>query len=820
MKIYFDVKNQIITRTDRNQVIANSADYLEAEITFSAEWASMEKTMTFKNGNLLYTYVLVNDKILEENHLNLGVGTWKVSIQGVNEDKKIVTNECNLAVNASGWIGSEALPPESIWNQLLVIIQSLHTEVASTAALRSAVQKYIEDNYDALVKEAVIVDDVRAALDDMAEDGTLSDLLAPLVAAGMPEVVADQISAVVAAQIGGVVANQIGAVVASQITTPVNQAVKNYCDDNFSGWSGALDRGLTQPLMAAPADMVGAIKSALSQVNEAVFDKEYNTLTGSYFRNVCIYSTGEYGSNSSWKAYLYDVQNISRVKVKDRIYSIGSSTAKCAIGFYSVKPSDMPSPSASTVDICTGVGKVYQTGTQAQSVEEELDVPAGSKTLMVVFDANYDETISTDLVVQSVVITNNIQKNANDIEELKDGLDISHDTSTFNPITVLDAEDTQTIGIWNYAGVIKSETETQQEYSSFDKTAVVPGCQYTLYDMSGVYLLYNENGAGGTQSQTFNVLTTVTITIPNDKYYIGISRNRSKLSSNFKFTRDTPTDAEIAEMPIKLEAVSIVPDNLISNGIKQLLAPLKGKKIVNLGDSIFGNFRDDTKSNTSISTMIANRTESTTYNCGFGGCRMAATQNNYYDAFTCEKIAESIASGSWTTQDQALVDAEEAGSPAAYIRGYWADSLSILKGIDWDTIDIITIGYGTNDYMGEVTQAQFENALQSAIEDIQTAYPKIKILVVSPMWRWWNDAKIDSDHFQNDTGFYLYDYVAFCKTVSDANHVAYVDTYTNLGINQYNKLAYFNADDGTHPNLNGRQLRANRISSALLELCV
>lgn len=271
MKIYFDVKNQIITRTDRNQVIANSADYLEAEITFSAEWATMEKTMTFKNGNLLYTYVLVNDKILEENHLNLGVGTWKVSIQGVNEDKKIVTNECNLAVNASGWIGSEALPPESIWNQLLVIIQSLHTEVASTAALRSAVQKYIEDNYDALVKEAVIVDDVRAALDDMAEDGTLSDLLAPLVAAGMPEVVADQISAVVAAQIGGVVANQIGAVVASQITTPVNQAVKNYCDDNFSGWSGALDRGLAQPLMAAPADMVGAIKSALSDFEDDTF---------------------------------------------------------------------------------------------------------------------------------------------------------------------------------------------------------------------------------------------------------------------------------------------------------------------------------------------------------------------------------------------------------------------------------------------------------------------------------------------------------------------------------------------------------------------
>lgn len=271
MKLYFDVKNQIITRTDRNQVIANSSDYLEAEVTFSEEWTGLEKTMTFKNGDVLYTIVLNNDKILQENHLNLGVGTWKVSIQGVAGDQKIVTNESNLAVNASGWVGSEAIPPESVWNQLLVIIESLHTEVASTAALRSAVQKYIEDNYDALVKEEVIVDDVRAALDDMAEDGTLSDLLAPLVAAGMPSVVADQISAVVAAQIDSTVASQIGAVVASQITAPVNQAVKNYCDDNFSGWSGALDRGLTQPLMAAPADLVGGLKSALSELEDDIY---------------------------------------------------------------------------------------------------------------------------------------------------------------------------------------------------------------------------------------------------------------------------------------------------------------------------------------------------------------------------------------------------------------------------------------------------------------------------------------------------------------------------------------------------------------------
>jgi hypothetical protein len=54
MKISFDVKNQIITRTDRQQVIANSSDYIEAEVTFSEDWANMEKTIYFKNGESVY----------------------------------------------------------------------------------------------------------------------------------------------------------------------------------------------------------------------------------------------------------------------------------------------------------------------------------------------------------------------------------------------------------------------------------------------------------------------------------------------------------------------------------------------------------------------------------------------------------------------------------------------------------------------------------------------------------------------------------------------------------------------------------------------
>lgn len=48
----------------------------------------------------------------------------------------------------------------------------------------------------------------------------------------------------------------------------IQQAVDNYCEENFSEWAGGLDSGLTQPLMAAPADKVGELKSALTTLND------------------------------------------------------------------------------------------------------------------------------------------------------------------------------------------------------------------------------------------------------------------------------------------------------------------------------------------------------------------------------------------------------------------------------------------------------------------------------------------------------------------------------------------------------------------------
>ena len=256
--------------------------------------------------------------------------------------------------------------------------------------------------------------------------------------------------------------------------------------------------------------------------------------------------------------------------------------------------------------------------------------------------------------------------------------------------------------------------------------------------------------------------------------------------------------------------------------------PFYKKKIVNFGDSIFGNFRDTNETtDKSISKMIEEATGATVYNAGFGGCRMSV-HSTPWNAFSMYSLADSIASGDWTVQDNALT--------AGLLPDYFAETVAMLKTLDFSQIDFITIGYGTNDYSGNVfiksTDATFtyeyqyfEGALKYSIRTILNAFPNLKIIVISPCWKWFPDSdgaysySADDAQSENTRHYFLYDYVNACKDVCEEYHIPYIDTYYTLGFNQYSINAYFpvkgvdgyTVSDGTHPKQNGRQLRADRI---------
>ena len=246
---------------------------------------------------------------------------------------------------------------------------------------------------------------------------------------------------------------------------------------------------------------------------------------------------------------------------------------------------------------------------------------------------------------------------------------------------------------------------------------------------------------------------------------------------------------------------------------------LSGKVIANFGDSIFGY----ASAPTDISTKIAELTGATVYNFGFGGCRMSHYPYPNFDAFSMCSLADAIASGDWTYQDEGIVATPDTGA----VRSDYAPKLETMKNLDFSKVDIITIAYGTNDFTGGSVSLDnaddskdtnsFAGALRYSIETLLTAYPNLKIFICTPCYRFWMD---DNQEFVEDSdtkkinSVKLTDYVAKAIEVSNAYHLPFVDNY-NIGINKFSRKHYFLNGDGTHHNKNGRNLIAEHVSNEL-----
>ena len=240
---------------------------------------------------------------------------------------------------------------------------------------------------------------------------------------------------------------------------------------------------------------------------------------------------------------------------------------------------------------------------------------------------------------------------------------------------------------------------------------------------------------------------------------------------------------------------------------------LYGKTIVNFGDSIFGNARPPKD----VSTMLAELTGATVHNCAFGGCRMSQ-HTGHWDAFSMYRLADAIATNDWSLQDEAINYDDRTS--------YAEEPLAILKSLDFSTVDIVTIAYGTNDWnTGKIDNdndlydtTQFGGALRYSIERLLGVYPHLKIFVLCPTYRFWMD---DNGEFTEDSDTKitssrtLLEYIELANEIAKDYHIPFVDNYYELGINKYNRMHYFPSTDGTHHNENGRKLIAEHIAKEL-----
>lgn len=270
--------------------------------------------------------------------------------------------------------------------------------------------------------------------------------------------------------------------------------------------------------------------------------------------------------------------------------------------------------------------------------------------------------------------------------------------------------------------------------------------------------------------------------------------------------------------------IRIIDTNEISYNVShwQSLVPptstskLKDKVIVNFGDSIFGNTRDIN----SISKQISSITGAKVYNCGFGGCRMSK-HTGYWDAFSMYNLVDAIISKDFSSQEIGA-NAEDTSCPS-----YFKETVELLKTIDFNNVDYVTIAYGTNDYAasknldvgkGDKNIDAFAGALRYSIEKLLTNFPHIKLLICTPIWRWWEaEDGVTSDEKEYG-GNTLLDYRDKVIEVCTDYHVPYLNGYDNVGINEFTKGYYFTSPDGTHPNALGNKRYAETIIGRLEQM--
>lgn len=286
--------------------------------------------------------------------------------------------------------------------------------------------------------------------------------------------------------------------------------------------------------------------------------------------------------------------------------------------------------------------------------------------------------------------------------------------------------------------------------------------------------------------------------------------------NNFAWFRVTTHSADAIVTVNEEITDTVTTQNMLKPSVKvkkanvdfDIASPLlSGKTVVCFGDSIFGMTRDTT----SVPAWAAAFTGAKVYNVGFGGCRMAVHPTSGYAAFSMWALADAVATGTYTTQDA------QASSGA----DYFAQQLAVLKGIDFGSVDTVVIHYGTNDFTGNVAidnatddddTSTLCGALRYALRKIQTAYPKIRVFISSPIYRKWDSTGAET--YTNANGKKLREFCTALAGVADEFNCPCIDGYKALGINTANASAFL--ADGTHLNEHGRQAFGEYIGGCLI----
>ena len=240
-----------------------------------------------------------------------------------------------------------------------------------------------------------------------------------------------------------------------------------------------------------------------------------------------------------------------------------------------------------------------------------------------------------------------------------------------------------------------------------------------------------------------------------------------------------------------------IPDN-----IKQYVPPItQNLNVLMMGDSIFGNDGE-------IEQFLLKYTKSVV-NGAFGGTRVTVRASGDWQWFDGVNIISALCDRVWTNQDTA---AENLSTETPWITSRLAD----LKAVDMSNIDVLIMDWGTNDYTSSETIENITGAYDEIIDMLQEEYPLLRILICTPIWRYWGTKQ---ENLNGDTRVFN---VSTLKEIANAieswaknKRISVLNAYQEMPLSYNTASKYFDSNSGVHINSKGNEVYAHLIRGKL-----
>lgn len=232
-------------------------------------------------------------------------------------------------------------------------------------------------------------------------------------------------------------------------------------------------------------------------------------------------------------------------------------------------------------------------------------------------------------------------------------------------------------------------------------------------------------------------------------------------------------------------------------------------RILVFGDSIWGNYRDDTGIAARVEQYMKGFGRDTVvYNAAIGGTRATLDYDDSPWTYGPGNDASlpmmlSILDGK---TDLALLEGKAAHDVMAEVME--------IK----DQIDYVILAYGMNDFLAQVPlndsdypKSGYGTALVFAAQELKRILPQAQGMVISPTFASYFPIPVQN---QGDRALFNYAKVVRMVGTDQDLHLLCMDAYNELGIDPYNAEDYI--EDGIHLNARGRELYAQHVVSCLM----